>query len=69
MCFELKRQYPNMDVTLFELEGVVKIFNEHFLPGNEKLGVKVTAGWFYLLQNIRSWRYSSVSCIIEEFKP
>ena len=41
-----------MDVSLFELKGVVKIFNEHFLPGNEKLGVKVIAGWFYFLFKI-----------------
>lgn len=44
MSFELKRQYPDMDVTLFELEGAVKIFKERFLPGNEDLGIKVIEG-------------------------
>ncbi len=44
LCFALKRQYPDMDVTLFELDHVIEMFNERFVAGNENLNVKTVAG-------------------------
>ena len=44
VAFELKRQYPGMDITVFEMENVVQLANEKFLPGKEHLGVKFVAG-------------------------
>ncbi len=41
---ELKRLHPDMDVTLFELDYVIKMYEEQFLPGTEHLGVKSITG-------------------------
>ena len=44
IAFELSRQYPGMQVTVFEMKNVVKLAEERFVPGNEHLGVKFVAG-------------------------
>ena len=44
VAFELRKQYPEMDVTVFEMENVVELAIEKFIPGNEHLGVKFVAG-------------------------
>ncbi len=44
IAFELRRQYPDMDVSVFEMEKVVKLAKERFVPGNEHLNVKFVAG-------------------------
>ena len=44
IAFELKRQYPEMDVTVIEMKNAVKLAEEKFVPGNEHLGVKFITG-------------------------
>ena len=44
IAFELSREYPGMQVTVFEMKNVVKLAEERFVPGNEHLGVKFVAG-------------------------
>ena len=44
IAFELKRQYPGMDVSVFEMENVVQLAKEKFVPGKEHLGVKFVPG-------------------------
>ena len=44
IAFELSRQHPGMQVTVFEMKNVVKLAEVRFVPGNEHLGVKFVAG-------------------------
>ena len=44
IAFELKRQYPQMDISVVEMKNVVKLAEEKFVPGNEHLGVKFISG-------------------------
>ena len=44
IAFELKRQYPEMDVSVFEMENIVQLAKEKFVPGKEHLGVKFVPG-------------------------
>ena len=44
IAFELKRQYPSMDVQVVEMKNVVKLAEEKFVPGNDHLGVKFISG-------------------------
>ena len=44
IAFELKRQYPQMDISVVEMKNVVKLAEEKFVPGNEGLGVKFISG-------------------------
>ena len=44
IAFELKRQYPEMEVTVVEMKNVVKLAEEKFVPGNEDLEVKFMSG-------------------------
>ena len=44
IAFELKRQYPQMDISVVEMKNVVKLAEGKFVPGNEHLGVKFISG-------------------------
>ena len=44
IAFELRKQYPEMDVTVFEMKTVVELAKEKFIHGNEHLGVKWMIG-------------------------
>ena len=44
IAYELRRQYPEMEVSVFEMKSVTKFVEKHFLPGNEHLGVKFVSG-------------------------
>ncbi len=44
IAFELRRQYPDMDVSVFEMKSVTTFVEKHFVPGNEHLGVKFVSG-------------------------
>ena len=44
IAFELKRQYPSMDVSVVEMKNVVKLAEEKFVPGYGHLGVKFISG-------------------------
>ena len=45
--FELRRQYPEMDVTVVEMKIVVKLAEERFVAGNKDLGVKFMSGMVF----------------------
>lgn len=44
LSYELRRQYPEMEVTVFEMDHVVQLVQEKFVPGNEHLNVKFVSG-------------------------
>ena len=44
IAFELKRQYPQMEISVVETKNVVKLAEEKFVPGNEDLGIKFIPG-------------------------
>ena len=44
IAFELKRQYPQKDISVVEMKNVVKLAEEIFFPRIEHLGVKFISG-------------------------